>query len=544
MVMKKRIGLLLAAVLTAACVHPLFAEELISDVVQEEALTGGEAFEEEEPETIPQVGNSEEELALVSAADGKTIENAIPASYNTTYTKTWSKSNYKDPSYYRFTVTNRGVVQIHATQPEKIGEENLMNYQPLRLYLYTNAGQYIWIHNTTYATGTQGKLLTYNVGVGPGTYCLNIQPAFEITSGTYTSQMALNFIQNYGTEDEQTEIEENDTEAHANALTPGKWMDGWYGTAEPPYNDYDYFSFGVTGGSTYRIQMLGFTNLNSTSCMIDLRQPGSSEYKYISPGFVLSPETAEKSYYDFTPAYSGTAYLRLENYYREPLYYSVRVDKVGGATDPVTSLAKPVITGYYNSVKGADIRWKKVEGAKSYQIWRKRAAEGTILVDLIPVPESDPDVIQYFDPYVKDGCWGRVYNYYIVALRDGIKSPKSDEVVLQRLAPMRIISTPYYSYGSYGTATVLWQCTVSENKALGYELQYASSTADLYGQKGTFKKMTLKGRNNVTCAVTNLARGHNWYFRVRCYVNYTHSVTGKTTKTWSQYSDVVQVYAS
>ena len=272
------------------------------------------------------------------------------------------------------------------------------------------------------------------------------------------------------------------------------------------------------------------TNIWSTNT------PGSGAYAGTPYSYTINVEPGTY-YLNIKPGFvpkSGETYTT---------QYAVNFTADNNGETPIV-LSKPVITGYYNSVKGADIRWKKVEGAKSYQIWRKRAAEGKILVDLIPVPESDPDVIQYFDPYIKDGCWGRVYNYYIVALRDGIKSPKSDEVVLQRLAPMRIISTPYYSYGSYGTATVLWQCTVSENKALGYELQYASSTADLYGQKGTFKKMTLKGRNNVTCAVTNLARGHNWYFRVRCYVNYTHSVTGKTTKTWSQYSDVVQVYAS
>lgn len=252
-------------------------------------------------------------------------------------------------------------------------------------------------------------------------------------------------------------------------------------------------------------------------------------------------------------AYAGTPYSYTINV--EPGTYFLNVEPrfvpksgevytteyaVSFTADSSSALAKPVITGCYNSVKGADIRWKKVEGAKSYQIWRKRAAEGTILADVIPVPESDPDVIQYFDPYIRTGCWGRVYNYYIVALRDGAKSPKSEDVVLQRLAPMFIDGS--WDRG-YGSIELNWRCTVSENKAKGYEVQYAASTADLYGQKGTFKKVTVNGRNNVNKTITGLPRGHMWYFRVRCYVNYTHSVTGKTTKTWSQYSDVVSVYA-
>ena len=98
-----------------------------------------------------------------------------------------------------------------------------------------------------------------------------------------------------------------------------------------------------------------------------------------------------------------------------------------------------------------------------------------------------------------------------------------------------------YTSDNPGQVSLTWACTVNSNKALGYEIQYATSTSDLYGQKGSFRKISVNGRNNLSKTITGLTEGKTYYFRIRCYVNYTHSVTKKTTKTWSQYSDVVKV---
>ena len=100
--------------------------------------------------------------------------------------------------------------------------------------------------------------------------------------------------------------------------------------------------------------------------------------------------------------------------------------------------------------------------------------------------------------------------------------------------------TSYKNSGA-GAVSLVWQCTVNENKALGYEVQYATSTSDLYGQRGSFKKVSVNGRNNLKRTISGLTKNRTYYFRIRCYVNYTHSQTGRTTKTWSQYSDVVNV---
>ena len=190
--------------------------------------------------------------------------------------------------------------------------------------------------------------------------------------------------------------------------------------------------------------------------------------------------------------------------------------------------------GCYNSAKGADLRWKKVKGATGYSIYRKRSSEGTKKLTTI----EGEDSLQYLDTDIKDNCWGRVYTYFVCPMYGTQEGPKSAEVTLQRLAPMKL--TKYVNTGK-GKVDLQWTCSTGANKAMGYELQYAASKSDLYNQKESFKKVTVNGRNNLKKTITGLIKGKTYYFRIRCYVNYTHSVTGKTTKTWSQYSNVLSV---
>ena len=217
----------------------------------------------------------------------------------------------------------------------------------------------------------------------------------------------------------------------------------------------------------------------------------------------------------------------LEEFFDDELYDELEEVSANSSTT--------TITGAYNSSKGGDIRWTKVSGASGYVLYRNRKADGLKKVATI----NNTDSLQFIDGGIKDNCWGRVYSYYIRPIINGKEGSKSNAVTLQRLAPMKITKSVS---NAPGQVSLTWNCTVKDNKALGYEIQYATSPADLYGQKGTFKKVSVDGRNNLNKTITGLATDGRYYcFRVRGYVNYTHSVTGKTTKTWSQYSDLVQV---
>ncbi len=202
---------------------------------------------------------------------------------------------------------------------------------------------------------------------------------------------------------------------------------------------------------------------------------------------------------------------------------------------PTPTMQRIIITNVYNSTKGGDIRWQKGgKGVTGYVVYRQRSAEGIKKVATI----TDPNTTQCYDADIRTGCWGRVYHYYITALYGAKEGPKSDKLVLQRLAPMKITGLQNTAAGK---VTIKYACTVKENKALGYEIQYAQTKKDLFDRKGSFRKVIVTGRNNLSKVISGFTRGNTFFFRVRCYVDYTHSVTGQKTKTWSQYSDVLSV---
>ena len=243
----------------------------------------------------------------------------------------------------------------------------------------------------------------------------------------------------------------------------------------------------------------------------------------------------------FVGWYAGNNLLSKEKTYRHKVdkatALTAKFEGGSGVTKPA-----PAITNVYNSAKGGDIRWKKADGAIGYNVYRFRSADGEKKVATI----NDVNTVQCFDPAIKDNCYGRVYNYYVTALyKDSsgktVESEPSDKLVLQRLAPMKITKV----IQTNGTSVSLnWACTVNENKSYGYEVQYAEKNTDLYDRVGTFKAFPVEGRSNLTAAINGLKSGKKYWIRVRCYVNYTHSVTGALTKTWSQYSNIVTVNLS
>lgn len=203
-------------------------------------------------------------------------------------------------------------------------------------------------------------------------------------------------------------------------------------------------------------------------------------------------------------------------------------------TTPSVNMEKVKVTAVYNSAQGADIRWQKVNGSSGYVIYRQRLSEGIRKIATI----SNVNAVQCYDSTVQNNCWGKVYHYYVYALYGNKEGPRSDPLVLQRLAPMTITSA---TSPSVGNVSIKWICSANSNKALGYEIQYATSKEDLQGQRGSYRAIPINGRNNLSKTVTGLSKGKTYYFRIRCYTNYTNSITWRTTKTWSQYSNVINV---
>lgn len=192
----------------------------------------------------------------------------------------------------------------------------------------------------------------------------------------------------------------------------------------------------------------------------------------------------------------------------------------------------PEVTAVYNSSNGGDIRFSGSSDAQKIVIYRANAGK-RVKIATVPAGQTT-----YIDKTIKDNCWGKVYSYSISTISGGKESPRSPEKVLQRLAPMKITKV---TSANPGKATLEYAVSTGSNKALGYEIQYAKSKSDLQNRSGSFKAKTVDGRTKTKVTIGGLSEGATYYFRVRAYVNYTHSKTGVTTKTWSQYSNVKSV---
>lgn len=193
------------------------------------------------------------------------------------------------------------------------------------------------------------------------------------------------------------------------------------------------------------------------------------------------------------------------------------------------SVKPAVITGLYNSKNGGDLRWRQEPGAEKYVIYRTNAGK-TIKIATVGRSQTS-----YMDTSIKDDCWGKVYVYYVCTQVGSKVSTRGEGKTLQRLAPMDIDTL---SNDKPNGITLTWKPSKGTNKANGYEIQYAFTKEELFNKTGSFGSVQVNGRNSLSITVTGLIKGREYCFRVRAYVNYTHSVTKVTTKTWSQYSGV------
>jgi len=184
-----------------------------------------------------------------------------------------------------------------------------------------------------------------------------------------------------------------------------------------------------------------------------------------------------------------------------------------------------------NTVNGTVLKWNVVSNIDAYEIWRSSGGKAKKIATISNNKNS------FTDKSTKKK-WGMTYSYFVRTKKGSVLSEHGSGAVIKRLAPMRITSL---KNNKSKTITVKWKLQTGKNMASGYQIQYATSKNDLKKQKGSFKKITVKGKKTLSRALKKLEKGKTYYIRIRAYSDCQNSITKKKVRTWSAYSTIKKI---
>ena len=218
------------------------------------------------------------------------------------------------------------------------------------------------------------------------------------------------------------------------------------------------------------------------------------------------------SYADKTPV-SGTTYT-----YTVRAYSGSKMSGYDAAGKTVKYLSAPILSSVVNDVAGVIVKWEKVTGADSYNVYRKNGSSGWKRVATV----SGGNTINYVDETVATGT---TYTYTVRACSGNVLSSYDASG-----KSVKYLSTPILSDSSNATTgvTVKWGKVAGAN---GYYVYRKSGT-------GNWSKIgTVNGESIITYTDTQATSGTTYTYTVRAYSGNTMSSydkTGKSIKRLSQ----------
>ncbi|MDE5893824.1 MAG: hypothetical protein K2H45_12965, partial [Acetatifactor sp.] len=172
----------------------------------------------------------------------------------------------------------------------------------LTLELYDVKGSLIWSTDTRYANKIP-DYWEYFVGLGAGTYYLNITPNFYVTSGTVSTSYGIFYAPT-----DYCEKEPNSGIKTATKLEPNMYYDVFWGATG---DKYDYFSFTMHKNNNARIYVTNYDEINATSTLMNL----ISDEGETTMTFRFKYDASEgEYYYDLSGLSAGTYYIKVYNY--------------------------------------------------------------------------------------------------------------------------------------------------------------------------------------------------------------------------------------
>ncbi len=236
----------------------------------------------------------------VSAATGYYIFDAISISAGKTYTKSWTSYTDSNDCYNEITVPSRGYVTFSISKPiDDYGEVS-----SFELELYDSDAQLVWSTDTSHQKNTFSPNYTYKIGLARGTYYMNIEPNFYVTSGSISSTYKYTC-----TKTKTWEIENNNNSTTATALTLNKKYSAVYG--EGDYGDDDYYKVKLTKGKSYQVVVGNAAQLDEGTTILKMYDPSGDRNYDVYLGSGRASGTSE--IYDIKAEMSGWHYIQFEN---------------------------------------------------------------------------------------------------------------------------------------------------------------------------------------------------------------------------------------
>lgn len=187
----------------------------------------------------------------------------------------------------------------------------------------------------------------------------------------------------------------------------------------------------------------------------------------------------------------------------------------------ITRLMTPSLSNVYNSRNGALVKWKKVDNADGYQIFRKSGNSGWKKIASV----KGADTLSYTDGSVKNN-YGNTYAYTVKAYKG--KDFSAYNGVGKTLFRLEAPEFTACKNMSGRKIEVKWE---GVPQADGYEVQYSTSG------KFTWNRSVMIHDNSVQKQrLYNLTKGKRYYVRIR---SYKKTDKGMSYSTWNTVNQTV-----
>ena len=184
-------------------------------------------------------------LSVSAAASGYYIFDAISMKENEWTAKSWNSYTDSNDCFNKITVPSRGYITFSIVKPmDDYGEVS-----SFKLELYNSDASLIWHADTSAQKNNFSASYVYKIGLAAGTYYMNIDPSFYVTSGTISTTYKYTHTKSSG-----WEIESNNSFSTATTISLNKTYTGVYLDESYKSNEYqDFYKVKLTKGKEYRL---------------------------------------------------------------------------------------------------------------------------------------------------------------------------------------------------------------------------------------------------------------------------------------------------